>query len=368
MTEGPKLIYKQIPAILAEVGHIGKDQTNRQQGYHYRGIDQLYSAIHPLLAKHKVFPTSEVIDRHVIERESRGGGALFYTTLRIKYTLWAEDGSSVTTEAVGEAMDSGDKSSNKAMSAAYKYALFQLFCIPTEAVDSETETHEVAPKRTDVKYRQPELEPPQEPYRSPPVHPGPEKRYEEPPRQEPPARQFNDEKPACPECGESFAVMRVRKDLLKPGEPKFYCWKKKEHPERQGLFGCGAKFDASGDPREGSQAPPRKEEQESMDSFDSWARIILRTPAGSEEGAVATITKAYQDKRLTSQYVYQIIERATQIASTQAQGDVTEAVASRLKDTCQLPERGKYGWLNFSELFPIMQDRIEQGGGKEIPF
>ena len=36
------------------------------------------------------------------------------------------------TATYGEAMDSADKSTNKAMSAAYKYMCLQVFCIPTE--------------------------------------------------------------------------------------------------------------------------------------------------------------------------------------------------------------------------------------------
>ena len=40
-------------------------------------------------------------------------------------------------------MDSGDKATNKAMSIAYKYACFQVFCIPTEEMkDPDAETHE----------------------------------------------------------------------------------------------------------------------------------------------------------------------------------------------------------------------------------
>jgi hypothetical protein len=358
VTEGPKLIYKQIPAILAEVGHIGKDKQNKQQGYQYRGIDQLFSAIHPLFAAHKVFPTAEVMERHVIERESRGGGALFYTTLRIKYTLWAEDGSSVTTEAVGEAMDSGDKSSNKAMSAAYKYALFQLFCIPTEAVDSETETHDVAPKRTDVKY---DAGPQRGPASVPQIEAQQKQSQRElmdtkptcePPQQE--RRQYDDEKPACPECGENKAVRFVAKSKREPGEPICYCWK------REG--GCGAKFDPpntrNDDPNEGAQVHPRAE-QEAKDSFDSWARILITAPVGAEQAAINTITKAYQDKRLTSEYVYQILERALAIAMTPQQVEAVEGMIVPLRDACKIPEQGQYGWLHFGELVPVAYDRTE---------
>ena len=44
-------------------------------------------------------------------------------------------------------MDSGDKATNKAMSIAYKYACFQVFCIPTEEMmDPDAEILEPAPK------------------------------------------------------------------------------------------------------------------------------------------------------------------------------------------------------------------------------
>ncbi len=163
MTE-TKQIYEAIPAILSDVEAISKNRKNQQQGYSFRGIDDVYNAIHPLLAKHKVFPTCEILSRDTSERETKNGGTLFCVVLRAKYTLWASDGSNVTTEAVGEGMDSADKASNKAMSAAYKYALFQMLCIPTEAVDADEHTPEVAPRR------EPQKSPPK-PAEPPPLNP-----------------------------------------------------------------------------------------------------------------------------------------------------------------------------------------------------
>lgn len=135
-------IYKAIPAILADVEAIGKNRTNKQQGFAFRGIDDVMNTLHPLLAKHKVFPTCEVTDITRSERETKSGGTMFCVTLKAKYTLHAEDGSHVCTEAAGEAMDTADKATNKAMSSCYKYAMFQLLCIPTEAVDADAETPE----------------------------------------------------------------------------------------------------------------------------------------------------------------------------------------------------------------------------------
>ena len=143
----PMNIYQSINAIMKHVPSIGKDRKNEQQGYKFRGIDDMYNALNPLLAEHGVFATSEVLNTEREERQTKNGGTLFYSILTVKFNFYATDGTFVTSVMIGEAMDNGDKASNKAMSTAYKYALMQLFCIPTEDVkDTEYETHEVKPK------------------------------------------------------------------------------------------------------------------------------------------------------------------------------------------------------------------------------
>ena len=142
----PGQIYALMGKVMAEVGAIGKDSTNQQQGFRYRGIDSVYNALNPLLAKHGIFMAPEVLDKTREERTNSKGTVLAFTCLRIRYTFWAPDGSSVSCVVEGEGMDSGDKSSNKAMAIAHKYALLQTFCIPTEEQkDPDAETHEIAP-------------------------------------------------------------------------------------------------------------------------------------------------------------------------------------------------------------------------------
>lgn len=141
-------IYELIPKIMADVGAIGKDRQNQQQGYRFRGIDDVYNAMQGPLARHGVFYVPKVLKRDREERQGRSGGVLIYTTLEVQFTFYAPDGSSIEAVTVGEAMDSGDKSSNKAMSAALKYALLELFCIPTEEDnDTENNSPQPAPKR-----------------------------------------------------------------------------------------------------------------------------------------------------------------------------------------------------------------------------
>ena len=142
-------VYKAINAVQAELAKTGiaKDKRNAQQGYNFRGIDDVYAAVAPLLAKHGLCILPRVVSREVTERQTQKGGILFYTVVKMEFDfVCAEDGSKHTVTTVGEAMDSGDKSSNKAMSAAYKYMMLQTFCIPTEGDnDADARTHEPGP-------------------------------------------------------------------------------------------------------------------------------------------------------------------------------------------------------------------------------
>lgn len=144
-----QLIYQAINEVMEACGAVGKDMVNhQQQGYKYRGIDAVMNALNPALKKAKVFASPEVLELTREERHTAKGGLLIYSIAKVKYTFYAADGSSVSAIVIGEGMDSGDKSMNKAMSAAYKYALFQVFCIPTEEmVDSEVDSPQPMPQR-----------------------------------------------------------------------------------------------------------------------------------------------------------------------------------------------------------------------------
>ena len=144
-------IYESICAVMSDVGAIGKNTKNIQQGFMFRGIDAVMNALQPAMLKNHIFVVPEVLEQTREERQTAKGGTLLYSILRMKYTFYAEDGSSVSAVVIGEGMDSGDKASNKAMSIAFKYACFQVFCIPTEEMkDPDAECHTVSPKREQV--------------------------------------------------------------------------------------------------------------------------------------------------------------------------------------------------------------------------
>ncbi len=143
-------IYESITAIMAEGYAVSKDKKNQQQGFRYRGIDDVMNTFYPLLAQHKVFAVPEVLEQTREDRQTTKGGNLIYSVLKLRYTFFAEDGSSVSAVVIGEGMDSGDKASNKAMAVGMKYALFQVFCIPTEEMqDPDATTPEPSKPKQD---------------------------------------------------------------------------------------------------------------------------------------------------------------------------------------------------------------------------
>lgn len=137
-------IYQAISKCMDEIGAVGKNDVNKTQGFKYRGIDAIMNAINPALINNHIFIVPEVLEQTRENRTSAKGSQLIYSVCKIKYTFFAEDGSHIEAITIGEGMDSGDKATNKAMAIAFKYACFQVFCIPTEEmVDPDGESHEL---------------------------------------------------------------------------------------------------------------------------------------------------------------------------------------------------------------------------------
>lgn len=149
-------IYAAIIKVMDEVGVVGKSSTNKDQGYKYRGVDAVMTHLQPAMIKHGIFCTPEVLEHTREIKTTAKGNQLLYSIIKMKYTFYAEDGSSVSAIVVGEGMDSGDKASNKAMSVAFKYACFQVFCIPTEEmIDPDKENPIAQADGTDTTAEQP---------------------------------------------------------------------------------------------------------------------------------------------------------------------------------------------------------------------
>lgn len=142
------LIYKQMNLVMKDIKSVAKDQKNLVQGFKFRGIDQFVNALYPALTKHGVFMTTTVLsEAHELKEVVRSNGKAAvdkHVHIQMIYTFHAEDGSSVSSSVPAEGLDSGDKATNKALSAALKYALIQTFSIPTEDMaEADLESPEI---------------------------------------------------------------------------------------------------------------------------------------------------------------------------------------------------------------------------------
>lgn len=152
-------VYSAISAIAGELSQdgIAKNRENREQRFKFRGIDDVYNALCKELAKNQLCIIPRVMTRNESQRQARSGSTMNVVVVEVEYDLVsAVDGSIHTARTIGEAQDSADKATNKAMSAAFKYMALQVFCIPTESDDNDADaSHEPAAPRSAPPVRQP---------------------------------------------------------------------------------------------------------------------------------------------------------------------------------------------------------------------
>lgn len=146
-------VFERMVAILDELPAIGKTQKNQQQGFNFRGHDDVLNALNPLLAKHGVFIIPDVLERIPAERQTKSGSTMYEVNLHVRFFFYGADGDSFTASTWGEGTDSGDKATNKAMTMAFKNVLIQAFAINTS--DNVDADHH-APEETTRNNQQPE--------------------------------------------------------------------------------------------------------------------------------------------------------------------------------------------------------------------
>ena len=156
-----KTIYQKMGAIMREINPIPKGQRNTQQGYDFRGIDDIFAELHNLFAKHGVFVLPNLLKEETEEREADyiKDGKTVKRVVRtskalVQYFFVSEsDGSEVSATSMGEAADYGDKASNKAQTFAIKNTLINIFLIPTkEKKDGDFDSYEYKPKQKTSSY------------------------------------------------------------------------------------------------------------------------------------------------------------------------------------------------------------------------
>lgn len=139
-------VYAKIAAVQAELAKVGISKSRKNQApgqnYNFRGIDEVYNTLAPLMAEHGLCILPRIVEHSLLERgKTKNGNAIFSALVTAEFDfVSADDGSIHVVRTMGEAMDSSDKATNKAMSAAYKYAALMTFAIPTEG-DNDADAH-----------------------------------------------------------------------------------------------------------------------------------------------------------------------------------------------------------------------------------
>jgi hypothetical protein len=204
-------VYAAIHSVMSDMAKIGvgKLKRNESQSFMYRGVDDVMDALAPSLNRNNLLILPSVLEHHVTERETRAGGKLFHALLKLTYEFICPiDGSSkVIGPIYGEAMDTGDKATNKAMATAYKYLAVQTFCIPITGDDPDANTHEV------VAAQDPQRQSRAEHQRELPSHAASAPRSPAPPRASHDPERTSDGKPAQMRPGGIFGYGKKNYDV-----------------------------------------------------------------------------------------------------------------------------------------------------------
>ena len=141
-------IHEAIIEVMKEVGGVKKGDWNDFHKFSFRGIDATVNALSPALRKHGVtVRPSNIISREYEKFQTAKGGISLTCRLLVEFTFVGPEGDSITSVVAAEAADTGDKSTPKAMSVAFRTALLQTFALPTDEVDPDAHSYEHQPAK-----------------------------------------------------------------------------------------------------------------------------------------------------------------------------------------------------------------------------
>ena len=140
-------IAQALNEIMKAVGAIAKTDRNNAQGFNFRGIDSVVNAVSTQLQKFGVIvvPTVEEYDYASVEI-GKNRTVMGHVKVKVTYTFIGANGDAIKATVVGEAMDSGDKATAKAMSVAFRTALLQSLSLPTDDIDPDAQSYERSEK------------------------------------------------------------------------------------------------------------------------------------------------------------------------------------------------------------------------------
>lgn len=137
-------VHAALSAVMGDVQAVRKGDRNEAQGFRFRGVDAVVNAVGPALRAHGVIVLPRVLARHTETYQTSKGATMRNVAVEVEFIFVGPDGSTLVCSTVGEAADAGDKATPKAHSVAFRTALLQALCIPTDEPDPDASTHERA--------------------------------------------------------------------------------------------------------------------------------------------------------------------------------------------------------------------------------
>lgn len=139
-TARPPTVQEALARVMGDVRAVGKDEKNKHQGFKFRGIDAVLNAVGPALRTHGVVVTPHMDSLERRQTTTSGGATMNCVDVVVTYTFTGPAGDVLTATVPGEAFDSGDKATPKAMSVAFRTALLQALALPTLDTDPDAES------------------------------------------------------------------------------------------------------------------------------------------------------------------------------------------------------------------------------------
>lgn len=145
MTEQSSMtVFQALNAVMNDVRAVGKEGFNKHQQFNFRGIDGVMNAVGPALRSHGVIAVPMVEEAQYGTVQTNRGGTMSTVRVKMRVRWYGPAGDSFDSVTYGEAFDSGDKATAKAHSVAFRTAILQTLCLPTQEPDPDEHTYERA--------------------------------------------------------------------------------------------------------------------------------------------------------------------------------------------------------------------------------
>lgn len=131
-------VHQAISRVMEDVRAVRKSERNSQQGFMFRGVDNVVNAVGPALRTHGVIVVPNADTCHIEGFQTAKGAQMYRAVVKVTYTFYGPAGDSLTATVMGEGSDSLDKATSKAMSVAYRTCLLQTLALPTDEPDPDS--------------------------------------------------------------------------------------------------------------------------------------------------------------------------------------------------------------------------------------